>query len=193
MQTKNIPLDAINDLLTYEPSTGLLFWKARPLKYFPDVRAWKIWNTKYANKQAGNIRKRKDGYSYRQISIFNNSFMAHRVAWAIMTGDQPPDEIDHINMDATDCRWSNLRDGTGINQRNKTMLKNNTSGFVGVSKHSLCKNRYAAKGFVDGKYHHLGMFDSAESAYEAVLDFKRKNGFSENHGMKKKPYLSESM
>lgn len=187
---KRIYLDPelVRELLDYDPETGVLTWRKRDGRHFSTRRGWAIWNARYAGMEAGSIRTRRDGYKYRRIGLFNVDVMAHRIAWVCMTGEQPPHEIDHINKDATDCRWSNLRDGTGTNQRNKTRMKNNTSGYPGVSRHTQAPNRWCARVMIGGKMKHLGMAGSAEAAYELVKAAYSKNGFSEDHGISDKPY-----
>ncbi len=62
----------------------------------------------------------------------------HRVAFAIMTGAWPIDEVDHINRDRQDNKWSNLRQSTSSeNKMNKkkperrehTGIRPNRCGF----------------------------------------------------------------
>jgi hypothetical protein len=45
------------------------------------------------------------------IRLEGIGYLAHRLAWVYMTGEQP-DVIDHINRERDDNRFSNLRNGT---------------------------------------------------------------------------------
>lgn len=74
---------------------------------------------------------------------------------------------DHINRNKLDNRRSNLRYATPKeNSRNRSMGRNNTTGFIGVSWH-IRKNKYVAQVTVDGKMHNLAEFDTAEEAARA--------------------------
>jgi len=92
--------------------------------------------------------------------------MAHRLAWLYVTGSWPDFEVDHVNLDGTDNRWANLRLATSSqNQRNRRLQSNNTSGYKGV--HKLKNNgKFLAYIKVHGKQKRLGIFDTAEQAYE---------------------------
>jgi hypothetical protein len=48
-----------------------------------------------------------DGYRY--IEIEGKLYRADEVMWAMVTGEWPEGEIDHINGDRGDNRWVNLR------------------------------------------------------------------------------------
>lgn len=53
----------IRQLLDYDPETGELCWRARPIQFFngPYVdrreAAWKRWNNRYAGTKAGHARQ----------------------------------------------------------------------------------------------------------------------------------------
>jgi hypothetical protein len=68
-----------------------------------------------------------------------------------MTGDLP-EEIDHINADKTDNRFSNLRIAT------------RASGVKGVYKF---RNKFKAQMWLDNKPVYLGLFDTLEEAKSA--------------------------
>ena len=102
-KTKIIPIEAAKDRLSYEGTSGFLTWKTRPNKQSGDGRAGSV-----------------DAHGYRVVHIDGTSYKAHRVIWSIMTGEQPPCEIDHIDRDRGNNRWDNLRDGTNcVNQTNR--------------------------------------------------------------------------
>ncbi len=44
--------ETVRELLDYDPDTGLLTWKERDVKWFKNEHASKVWNAKYANKEA---------------------------------------------------------------------------------------------------------------------------------------------
>src|SRR5690606_24034484 len=47
---------------------------------------------------------------YVHIQVDGVLYLAHRLAWRMVTGDDPgPAQIDHKNRNRTDNRWVNLR------------------------------------------------------------------------------------
>jgi len=103
--------------------------------------------------------------------------MAHRVAWALHYGEWPKHEIDHINGNKRDNRIQNLRDVPHLlNQRNRGLRADNTSGADGVS--------WMKAGFwrvtVAGKY--LGIFKDFEAAVAARKSAEQAHGYHVNHG-----------
>ena len=163
--SKSKPLPSQTYLLEcfdYNPDTGLLAWKHRPLHHFKNTRGMNIWNSRYPSKIAGTLVTGRLG-----LVINNTRFMGHRVIWRLMTGKNPPHEIDHINRITSDNRWCNLRLATpSQNQHNRPLQRNNTTGFKGVYFHSQNKN-YVARIMTEWKTVSLGSFDTAEQASEA--------------------------
>ena len=81
-----------------------------------------------------------------------------------MTGQWPEREIDHINLDRHDNRFSNLRLASRKeNARNLKVFRSNTSGYKGV-----CFVKYTGKWQVqiktDEGRKYLGQFATAEQA-----------------------------
>lgn len=94
-------------------------------------------------------------------------YRAHRIIWLMMTGEWPPEEIDHIDHDPSNNRWANLRlASSSQNEINRGVPRNNTSGFKGVFFHAK-QRRYSAYIKFHGKREHIGMFDTAEEAHAA--------------------------
>ena len=120
----------------YNPETGELTYK-----------------TAYGGRTAGT---KKDGYI--RIRHKGHRYRAHRIIWMMMTGEDPQTlNIDHINGDRSDNRWSNLRLATKAqNGANIARVTNCVSpwGFIVRASH-------------EGKRHFVGTFKTQEEAQEA--------------------------
>ena len=165
MTEKNIPTpEELRKLLRYEPETGKLFWVPRPEESFASVNAARSWNTKYAGKEAFTSLDR-DGY--RQGTICGIFVRAHRVIWAIMTGEWPSDTIDHKNTQKTDNTFINLRSASMSQQKmNCGASASNTSGIKGVYWSNTYR-KWIAKIRAEGKIYHLGYYDIKSEAAAA--------------------------
>lgn len=161
--------DELRQLLRYEPETGKLFWRERPVSFFPDQRAANSWNSRYAGKPALNC---PDRYGYTHGQIFARRTYAHRVIWAMHNGEWP-NLIDHIDGDLQNNRLENLRNvDQTTNMRNSCLPSNNKSGAVGVR---IQKNgRY----LVDV----TATFGSFEEAVAASHAARAALGFHPMHG-----------
>lgn len=106
---------------------------------------------------------------YWQVEIDGVLYRAHAIAWALMTGEWPPDDkyIDHKDGDGTNNRWENLRLATHAeNLWNSRRSKNNKSGTKGVYwdprkqkwKTQICRMRVR---------YDLGHYDTVEEAGRA--------------------------
>jgi hypothetical protein len=149
--TKAKPLPAIELLrqrFEYDPQTGSLTWKCN-------------------KKQAGNAYKVGHSY-YRRIMVDGRNYFAHRIAYALHTGEDPLSmHIDHIDGDGLNNSFSNLRLATHAqNLRNSKRPTSNTSGFKGVHKSKRSK-RWIAQIQVAGKLVYISTFDTPELAHMA--------------------------
>jgi hypothetical protein len=105
---------------------------------------------------------------YLRIQIGARKYLAHRLAWLWMKGRWPKDEIDHIDGDRANNRWSNLREATHTeNTRNGVRRTTNTSGFKGVT---LKNGKWRATIRAEGRYIHLGYFPTADEAAAAYRE-----------------------
>lgn len=183
MRKTNLPpVEELRQLIDYDPETGRMTWKWRPRSLFDSDRIWASWNTKWAGMPA--LRSRYPN-GYLGGRLFNENFMAHRVAWALGTGKWPEDEIDHLNHDKADNRLANLRVASKQqNTRNMPLMRHNTSGVTGVYWHTNNHGwwRWVAIIQVDKKRIRLGNFHTKEEAIAARRAAEIKYGFHENHG-----------
>lgn len=179
-------VEQIKAMLAYDPDSGIFRWLCRP-------ECPPAWNGKHAGKIAGSvINIHEKGWRSIHICINRKYFYAHRLAWKIMTGAEPPFEIDHRDGDGTNNRWGNLRDGTNINSKNKSMLKNNTSGYTGVSWHKQ-KSKWTGRIKIGDKYKSLGLFESKEEAAKAVATARDLSGYDKRHGVAYSPMRMEQI
>lgn len=133
-------LDPVSlDGVTYYPDTGVFFHQKR-----------------------GRI-DRPMTIGYRCVRVWGCRYYAHRLAWYMVNGEWPPEEIDHINGDPQDNRLSNLRLATRAQNCANVVKKTGASGVYGVTKPKSCR-RFRAFITVQSKFVHLGYFDSAEEA-----------------------------
>jgi hypothetical protein len=161
---KELPTaNEVRELLSYDYVSGSLTWKVR----VGDDQPTRAFNTKWAGRAAGS--KRRDGY-YR-VPVYNRAFLAHQLAWVIMTGEWPGrgKHIDHIDGDPSNNIFSNLRLASpSSNCANAKRSSNNTSGFKGTYFDKQ-RAQYAARIKVDRRTHFLGRFATVEEAADAYF------------------------
>jgi hypothetical protein len=145
-------------VLSYDPDTGELRWLQKRGK----IRAGTV---------AGTINK----YGYVALGVFKMPCLAHRLAWLLTYDEWPEGHIDHINGVRHDNRIANLRVATQlVNTQNRHAANKGTrSGLIGASWKTKIQ-RWVAQIRHGGKLHHLGYFESAESAHAAYIDAKRR-------------------
>jgi len=150
---KHIDHKYLLDILDYEPETGIFRW-AKPR---PKIRV---------GQQAGS--RHHKGYIYLEIDGKHCS--AHRLAWFYVTGKKPVKQIDHINRDKSDNRFSNLREADhGQNRANSK--HNNKNGFKGVTHHKWLKTKpYQAQITHNKKVIYLGCYATPEEAHNAYKE-----------------------
>jgi hypothetical protein len=139
-------------------------------------RVWrcKNWNSRYAGKEA--FTANNGGYKTGRLKKRN--YLAHVIIWAIVNCKWPDGDIDHIDGDKSNNKIENLRDvPRSLNARNAPLRKDNTSGRVGVYKHS--KNN---SWVVMAHNTYIGSYTSFEEAVEAREKVETENGYHKNHG-----------
>lgn len=110
--------------------------------------------------------KDKDGYLTAKIDQVR--VRLHRLAWRIVYGEWPKDQIDHINGIKSDNRISNLRIASNSeNNCNRPAQANNKLGVRGVRFNN---NRYQALICKDKKQIVLGSFKTINEAQAAYIN-----------------------
>jgi hypothetical protein len=156
-----LPIEFLHEQLTYNPASGELRWRPRP--------SWRA-NARCAGKIAGGLIP--DGYVAVTLTYLGErrKYKAHRVAFAMVHGRWPANDIDHKNRVRSDNRIANLREATDLqNAQNAGKRVDNVSGHAGVSRNG---KRWCARIRVNTKLEYLGRFASAEDAGRAYLAAK---------------------
>lgn len=165
------------DLFTYDPDTGVLTWKSRPLSHFHSDAYMKTWNKRWAGKVAGRKathnkdKNRKQDRAGRpkciMVNIRSKMLLAHNIIWGMIHGCVPDGMvIDHINGDPWDNRLLNLRPATNSqNGANARLSTRNKTGFKGVYL-DRARNLFVAAIRTKGKTTYLGSFHTPQEAHE---------------------------
>jgi len=160
----------LKENLLYNKETGIFTWR-------DDSE-----NRKKANFPKGKIAGSPNSDGYTQIIIDGVSHKAHRLAWLYVYGKFPKTGIDHIDQSKDNNAIKNLREADqALNNKNRRMGRNNTSGVIGVARAIGC-NKWRARVSVGGKCIFLGNYDTKEEAALARKVAEKKYGFSETHG-----------
>lgn len=142
----------LKEAFSYDAHTGVLRWKIKSGK------------SGYG-RVAGSVNQE----GYRRVNLDGCNLMAHRVIWAMCTGSWPSEDIDHRNGFRDDNRFCNLRECSDLeNMQNYPIPANNSSGYIGVSRHSQSgKWQVHIRCGGKGKRLSLGYFDDKEEAARA--------------------------
>jgi hypothetical protein len=153
-------LEWLRELLSYDKRSGVLTWKVLPTTSRSNI----CHNNKCGGKIAGTIGPK----GYVMIGIGQIYYLAHRIIWKLMTGFDPVDQIDHIDANKSNNRWSNLREATnGLNIQNSKVRKDNTSGIKGVHW-DMQHKKWRAVISANGKSMRLGRYSSLNEAARVI-------------------------
>ncbi len=177
-------IEQLHTLLSYDPSSGKLFWKERSEasyagRQIPPANSIRGWNTRYAGKEAFTA---DDSVGYLVGRIFGVNYNSHRIAWALHHNKWPEGPIDHINGNRSDNRIENIRlVSPQENARNSKRAISNKSGTTGVTWRKRDR-KWHAHISVARKHIYLGYFSNRDAAIEARKAAEKKLGFHPNHG-----------
>lgn len=144
---------SIKNQISYEPLTGVF------------TRL-----TRSSNALPGQVIPTPHAEGYKRITVGGKTYLAHRLAFFLMTGSWPSEMIDHINQDRSDNRWANLREADrSQNAFNRKANKGSSTGIKGVSLHKA-----SGKYVVQICHRYLGLYDNIELAELVSLEAQDK-------------------
>lgn len=157
MAKENLTAARLRELLHYDTDTGVFTWKVRAAPHRP----------------AGSLAGSRHWEGYLRIKIEEREYLAHRLAFLYMKGAWPRNQVDHMDGNRANNRWSNLRDVTPTaNMQNIRVARPHSSvGLLGVTRQ---KGRFVARIRVGSDRKYLGGFDTAEEAHAAYVEAKRR-------------------
>jgi hypothetical protein len=151
MPEADLSIEVLRGAFDYDPLGGQLVW--------------------LREKRRGQIAGHRTNEGYIAIDLrvvgVRHQLLAHRVIWAIVTGEWPGVIVDHRNGVGTDNRWANLREANHSESAHNTAL----SEFAGTT---AIGRKWQARICVNRKYIYLGVFDSREQAHAAYLEARAK-------------------
>jgi hypothetical protein len=141
--------ERLRELFEYNPDTGL-FTRIKGVKKGA------------AGTVAGVVNKK---LGYVMIGVDLKRYYAHRLAFVYMLGYMP-EQVDHIDRDRTNNRWSNLREASNKeNNANKISPNVLNGGYRGVRQ--IKSGRWAARIKVGKREKHIGVYATKEHAARA--------------------------
>lgn len=156
----------LQECFDYNPKTGILHWKERPLHHFKTKSGCLQANARFAGKEAGTLASNGNGYTFKSICINYTRYVVARIVYKLVHNEEPV-EIDHIDINPENLKLLNLRPCTSSqNKMNRNVRSNSRTGLKGVGWYSPSK-KYRARIKIDGKEITLGYFDDPKKAYEA--------------------------
>jgi hypothetical protein len=140
-------LNVFREHMRYDPATGDLWWRFSG-------------SGRYLDRPAGKITVG----GYVKVILKRKEYFAHRVAWALQTGNWPKFHIDHINGVKNDNRFINLRDvPQTINMQNMHVAYGEIP-YIGVSRNGT---GFRAQVCINGISKHIGTYRTPEEARDA--------------------------
>ena len=145
--------ERLKEILRYDPETGEFHWRIRVKK----------------NHRAGDLAGCSVRSEHCSIRIDGRNYRAHQLAWLYVNGEWGRPLIDHRDGDPFNNRLSNLRLATHANNAaNRARLRNNTSGFKGVS-FDRRRSVWMAQITKNGRRYFIGRYPTAEDAHAAYV------------------------
>lgn len=157
--------ELIKSLFHYDPETGV-FRRIGRLKCNGDVAECDFTPTA------------KSTHGYIQVRLMDVTFDIHTLIWLYMTGEYPQNDIDHLDGNRLNNKWSNLRSVTRkSNLRNVGKRHDPQFGMVGIGR--LTNNPEIYRVYIGSK--HLGTTRDLFEAYCIRKSAELEHGYSQNH------------
>lgn len=171
----------LNECFSYDPLTGALAWRTRPIRHFKTSSACASWNARFAGQAVGSPGGNGKRV-YLKCRFAGKGQSVHRLIMMMAGIDLSGMQVDHINGDGTDNRWTNLRATTSrTNNMNIRRQQRCAMGITGV-RYDKRKQSFEARIGLDGSSIYLGRFKTLIDAAAARRSAEIAYGFGPSHG-----------
>lgn len=130
------------------------------------------WLMDSCSRESGSLAGYKNPKGYIIVTVNNFGYRSHRLAWFYMKGIWPTHNIDHIDGDKSNNRFSNLRD---VTQQHNTQNQRRVNGKVPGFHFNKTQNRWVIQLYINGKHKHLGSFIDKMECEKECLNLRRKH------------------
>jgi|SRR6478672_13263662 len=168
-------VEYLRECFEYNPETGDLIWKERPLSHFKDAKAYRRFCSMCLGKSTGNYALKESGRRAARFVTFSFfgriiTMTCHKVAWLLLFNEIPEGKrVDHKNGDPWDNRLENLRLST--HQENSFNVKKRKDKADGLPKGVKRQGKkFCARICKDQKHIWIGTYSSVEAAEQAYKD-----------------------
>lgn len=147
--------------LSYNPDTGLFTW----------ISVTRRCDIKRIGTVAGSISL---SHGYVEVGVGNKSYLAHRLAYLFMRGHWPEAglQIDHIDGNRTNNKWSNLRLCTNAENSRNSKVRH----LSGASKVKGVRQRSTGAWMVQVTHNYTnyygGQFATKAEAEQAAINLR---------------------
>ncbi len=148
-----ITQEQLQNLVYYSKEKGELYWKQTR-------------GGAHQGQRLGSAHRGPNSRTvYLRAEILGERYFVHNLIWLYETGELCLNELDHVDRNGRNNKFSNLRKATlSQNKANSPIYSNNTSGYPGVR---LGGSNWIANISSNGKRIHLGSFPTKALAVEA--------------------------
>lgn len=144
--------ERLKELLEYDPETGIFIWSKNA-------------SSNVSGKQAGGRHSEKEAYV--RIKVDGHHYLAHRLAWVWMTGNDPGGlSIDHKDGDPSNNSFENLRLADEY-QQGANKQRRDVRYFPRI-------NKWVARLQHQGTRHYLGVHLTKEDALRVIEEKRRE-------------------
>lgn len=112
------PVHYLEDCFDYNPDTGHLCWRARPVEHFKSLLAQRRWNAKYRGEPVGHMHED----AHIVVDIDGQTYQAKRILWKLVHREEPGGLIVAKDGNNANLKASNLECVSPVEKRRRAKI-----------------------------------------------------------------------